>query len=291
MELVHRPRSVFDDAAEEFIRTRRSPKTQEVYRSDLQKWRTFCDHYRVDPRFATLAQARLYRDGLITTYAPSSVRRMLAVLASIYDILFRTGVVTANPFFAKVLPRPEASTTGTTEIIPNEVAVAMIAAAERSPRDTAILRLLYDVGLRRASIATARRRHLQGNQLTVTVKGGRTEVAALPAVTLAAVQAWLAVAPPSTFLFPARGPQDASMHEGTINKIVSRYAAAVGHRFHPHCFRVAFITEAYDAGLPDRQVQGAVHHRDPKTTQRYDRHARGGDVAEVITARRRKETK
>jgi integrase len=39
----------------------------------------------------------------------------------------------------------------------------------------------------------------------------------------------------------------------------------------PHTLRHAFITAAFDAGVPLRDVQEAASHADPRTTMRYDR--------------------
>jgi integrase/recombinase XerD len=40
----------------------------------------------------------------------------------------------------------------------------------------------------------------------------------------------------------------------------------------PHDLRRTAITRAYDLGMNDRQVQAMSGHRDPRSTQRYDRH-------------------
>lgn len=56
---------------------------------------------------------------------------------------------------------------------------------------------------------------------------------------------------------------------------------------HPHQFRATFITEALDAGVPLHEVQAAVHHADPRTTQRYDRGARGAGVTAALEKFRR----
>ena len=56
-------------------------------------------------------------------------------------------------------------------------------------------------------------------------------------------------------------------------RIVRRVArrAGIGKRVGPHTLRHAFITAAFDAGVPLRDVQEAASHADPRTTMRYDR--------------------
>jgi integrase len=125
----------------------------------------------------------------------------------------------------------------------------------------------------------------------VQVKGSGGEEqkeAALPTETAAAVSAWLEVAPQSQWVFPARrgrGHIDLS----TINKAVTRRAKEVGAvHVHPHRFRAAFITSAFDRGSHWRDIQASVHHEDPRSTQRYDRGQRGGGVAEAVMEYRNK---
>jgi integrase/recombinase XerD len=39
----------------------------------------------------------------------------------------------------------------------------------------------------------------------------------------------------------------------------------------PHALRHGFITDGLDAGVPLHEMQDAAGHRDPRTTQRYNR--------------------
>jgi integrase len=56
-------------------------------------------------------------------------------------------------------------------------------------------------------------------------------------------------------------------------RIVRRVArrAGITKSVSPHTLRHAFITAAFDAGVPLRDVQEAASHADPRTTMRYDR--------------------
>src|SRR4029077_9696329 len=55
---------------------------------------------------------------------------------------------------------------------------------------------------------------------------------------------------------------------------MARRRAGITKPVGPHTLRHAFITAAFDAGVPLRDVQEAASHSDPRTTMRYDR-ARG----------------
>lgn len=59
-----------------------------------------------------------------------------------------------------------------------------------------------------------------------------------------------------------------------VARIVARLARAAGldhpSTVRPHSLRRTFVTLARAAGVPREDVQEAVDHRDPRTTQRYD---------------------
>lgn len=272
-------------AAAALIGAKLSPYTRKAYARELEAWVRFCAGAGADPANPTLNHATAYRTLLLAQGAPTSARRALAALSSIYGDLVDHGVARVNPFYGRTLDWPKAPESGTTVAVTPEQAEQMLELAAAEPRDFAILRLLHDLGLRRGSIITLERAALvrRGRELwaRVTLKGhGPTEVRLRPE-TEAAVAAWLRVAPASTFVFP--GTQDGHLHESNVNAIVARYAKAIGEpKLHPHSFRAAFVTAAYDSGLPEAEIQASVHHRDARTTKRYDRGRRGVGVADAV---------
>ncbi len=60
-----------------------------------------------------------------------------------------------------------------------------------------------------------------------------------------------------------------------VNRLVKR--ARIDKRISPHSLRHSFVTAAFDAGVPLRDVQEAASHADPRTTRRYDRARRSLD--------------
>jgi len=209
-------------------------------------------------------------------------------MSAIYRALLAARAVRVNPFHPAVLSWPPANALPKTQLVSDANAQAMIADAHSDPdaargaRDTAILQLLWDTGLRRASVARVLRATYRNGALRAIVKGAKEVEIALPAASITAVDRWLVAAPPGPYLFPGpKGP----INVATINKIVKQRASAVGAgHVHPHCFRAAFVTAGYDAGLPEHEIQASVHHSDPKTTRRYDRHTRGGAVPSAVAA-------
>jgi integrase len=198
--------------------------------------------------------------------------------------------VQRNPFDSALLPRPVLSREGKTQLVSDADAAALLRVAANDPspdgrRDTAVLRLLYDTGMRRESVALLRRGDLRDGHAWITVKGedDKEPVALLPR-TEEAIAAWLHVAPPSPFVFPGpKGPVAMTK----INKIITSRCVEAGiAHVHPHCFRAAFITAAYDNKMYERDIQKAVHHRKAETTRRYDRGQRGDQIAAVIAKSR-----
>jgi site-specific recombinase XerD len=286
--------SDFERAAREHAASRGAKGTRALYSADLTTWLAFCDAQSFDPARPTRAAVIAYRDKLQASVADATVRRTLAALSSMYDnALDDEGkpVASWNPF--RKLPRPAAVTHGLTESVTDEAAQAVIAEAEKDSsyfgvRDAALIRLLYDTGLRVSSVVALKRTSLfrRGTQLLlrVVVKGGKQKEVEIPDEAAEALDRWLYIASDSEFVFPARGGKGAFATKA-VNKRLDVYAkaAGVGH-VHPHQFRAAYITSALDAGVPLNEVRASVHHEDPKTTLRYDRKERGAGVTAAVSA-------
>lgn len=286
--LVVSPFESFERAAYALIDAKRSENTRKAYRADLKRWIAFCAEGHVNPHGPSIMDTTLFRGHLLATMAEDSARRGIASLSSIYKMLLAGRVANANPFHPAVLAWPAANTIPRTQLVSDATATAMIKHAEqdRRPvgaRDAAILNLLYDTGLRRESVATILRANYRRPTLLATVKGGGKGDIDLPASSTAALDHWLRVAPPdSVYVFPGVAAGE-HINVATINKLVNQRAKAVGAaHVHPHCFRAAFVTAGYDAELPEYEIQAGVHHKDSKTTRRYDRGARGSSTATKI---------
>lgn len=290
--LVHQPRGGeigprlhlgFERAAQAVIAAKRSPHTKAAYRRALAKWLAFCEAEGVNPGMPTLEDVTEWRDALEARYANESSRLHVAAMSSVYRTLHRGKAVPTNLFHPGMLAWPPANTLGATKAVTDEDANKMLDAAAANPRDFALLRLLYDTGLRRSSVAAIQRETFDAKRgiVRAVVKGSKDVELDLPDNAHEAVKQWLRFAPESPHLFPGR--RGRHINVATINKLVRIYADKVGAiGVHPHAFRAAYITAAYDAGLPEHEIQAAAHHSDPKITRRYDRGARGKKVAKAV---------
>jgi integrase/recombinase XerD len=298
------PMSSFVEDASGWISLRRSEHTRTSYARDLALWVRHRKEEGADPEELTeLTVAGFVRwmerahfmvgDKEEVGYAPLSQRRTLSSLAAMFAAK-RPGQ--GNPFALKNL-WPAIENFDPTEAVSDSDARLIIAAAAgrgRTPeRDGAILHVLRSTGMRRVSVASVLRRGVlaRGGVMSLRhiLKGGEQVESELSEEAAEAVAAWLNVAPKSEWLFCALNGD--ALSPQAITSIVAAASKSAGIHVHPHQFRAAAITEALDAGIPLERVRAFVHHKDIRSTLRYDRGARGAGVAaEVASFRAKKRT-
>lgn len=192
--------------------------------------------------------------------------------------------------------------------VPRETFLAMLRALEaeaaaaleeekpgdflRALRDTCVLRLWHDMGLRRASVrrldmedVDLRRRvlrvHLKG-------KGDETKDKPVPGPTRAVIKAYLEArgrSPGPLFFSLSNRTYGSRLGDTGYNKILTRIADLAGvERPHPHKFRHTAITRALDKGASIRDVQSFSDHADVRTVMLYDdrRGVTSRKVAELV---------
>ena len=290
----------FERAARAHIASRGAPGTRELYTADLARWLVHCELDGVDPDNPTLEAATKFRDNLKRLksdklLSPQAVRQVLSALSSMYNA---AGLV--NVFNSKRLTRPEADDVALTKEFSTEEARALISAAEAEVssvgiRDAAIFTILYEVGMRISSTLAMRRERIlrRNGSLFVLVKSKKKGMveAVLPEASMKALEKWLAIAPASEFVFPDRSKAK-PVATRVISKRLNYYnlTAKVEHP-HLHRFRASFATESFDAGIPLHEVQAAMHHANPGTTQRYDRGVRGTGVTTALAEFRKNKGK
>ena len=164
----------------------------------------------------------------------------------------------------------------------------------KSSRDRAILRCLFDLGLRRAEVLRLDLEDLDRDAGTVAVLGkGRSEKVqlTLPPETRNALEAWIAArgtAPGPLFWSMNRAKRGQARLSGIgLYGVVRDLGRKVGLRVWPHGLRHAAITEALDlTGGNVRAVQRFSRHRDVRILERYDDNRRdlAGEVARQVAA-------
>lgn len=156
----------------------------------------------------------------------------------------------------------------------------------KATRDLALLRVLYDLGLRRAEVVGLDLEHLDRSASTILVLGkGRSQRVslALPPQTKAAIEAWVAlrgtVAGPLFKNFDRAGKGERLTGNG-LYRLVRGYGLG-----RVHGLRHLSLTTALDlTGGDVRRVQRFSRHKDVRVLTVYDdaRVDLGGEVAKLV---------
>lgn len=282
----------------------RTARTLEAYRQDLVDFARFAGAETSEAAVRRLleaglgpanAQAHAYRADLLARgLAPATVNRRLAALRSIVKLARTLGLVPWTLEVPSVKSQAYRDTKG-----PGRVGVrSLLDELERRPdakatRDRALVRLLYDLGLRRGEAVSLDLVDLDLQAGTVSILGkGRKEreTLTLPDPTKAALEAWVAVRGPEAgplFVNFDRAGKGSRLTGRSVARVLAALGDAVGLTVRPHGLRHAGITEALDATHGDvRAVQRFSRHRDLRVLTRYDDNRRdlGGEVARLVAA-------
>lgn len=160
-----------------------------------------------------------------------------------------------------------------------------LAAAEGLPapirdRDRALATLLAFTGLRIGAALAANIEAIseERGHLTLTTIGKNRKIMAVPIVPRVRRSLYLYIGERThgpLFL----GQSGKRLDRAVAYRRMARLAklAGIDKKIGNHSLRRSFITDALDAGVPLRDVQVSVHHKDSRTTSRYDQQRRSLD--------------
>lgn len=157
-------------------------------------------------------------------------------------------------------------------------------------RDVAILRLLFDLGLRANEACNLELQHvdLVARSIEVLGKGDLERIRlTLPKPTVEALRDWVCVRgtwPGPLFVSVSNNNSSGGIDRQTIYRLIRRAGEGVGVKTHPHAIRHLAITTLANADEPLLSVQQFARHANPATTIRYIDNARdiGGKAAEKL---------
>lgn len=286
----------------------KSQITRDGYRDDLKHFAAFLDVRGVDEAATLLlsrghgpanALAISYKSSMLDPgrkpkpLAPATVCRRLAAVRSLVDFANTIGLVPWTLRVKNPESQPYRDTTGP---MIEEIQKLLDKAGERNDatgrRDVAIIRLGFDLALRRAEIAKIDVEHVdpQKSRVSILGKGRREPVwVALPPETLDAVNAWLDArgrGPGPLFTnFDHRPSKRGRRLSGcAIRKIVTEIGEAAGVDVTVHGLRHSSITVALEQSGDLRRAQAHSRHRSLRALQVYDDNRRnlGGEAAAEI---------
>ena len=257
-----------------------SPHTLKAYGTDLSQFAAFAereaeavdvgevDHFLVRRFLASL-------EGV----APSTAGRKLSALRSLFDSLVREDRLASNP--ARRVRSPKVPRDLPTFLTADEAARLLDGRPEADTplgiRDTAILELLYGVGLRVAELVALDVGQVRTDHplLRVTGKGRKEREVPLGPPAREALDRYLRVrgrlareGGEGALFLNARGGR---LGDRSIRRIVKRegLVASLLKDLHPHALRHSFATHLLEGGADLRSIQELLGHASLATTQRY----------------------
>jgi len=297
------------DLIRAFLRGR-NQKTIEAYRQDLTDFADFLEAGSIDEAAKILlsrgpGQANLlalrYKTSLIDRgLQAATVNRRLAALRSLVKLARTLGMTLYTLQVENMKSQPYRDTRGPGR----EGYRAMLDQAgkqkdHKAIRDTAILHLLYDLGLRRGEVVSLQVIDLDLSTGTLMILGkGRTqkETLTLPNETKKALADWLEIRQSIMenrvdpgYLFinfdPAKSAE--GLTGDGLYKIVRALGDKAGIKARPHGLRHSAITQALDLTQGNiRAVAKFSRHRNIQVLTCYDdnRQDLGGGVAAMVAA-------
>jgi integrase/recombinase XerC len=283
----------------------RKADTIKAYRADLEDFQAFAQAASLSEAAQRLmascpgdanAQALSYKAHLLERgLSAATVNRRLAALRSLVKLGRTLGLVTWTLEVEGMKSETYRDTKGPGRAGFRDMLDALAKRQDaKGIRDRAILRCLFDLGLRRAEVIRLDMDDFNPEAATVAVLGkGRTEKVSLtlPPETHAAIVAWLAIrggdpGPLFRSMDPAK-KGDGRLSGMGLYLAVRGAGEMVGIKTRPHGLRHAAITEALDVTRGNiRAVQKFSRHRDVRVLERYDdnRLDLAGEVARQVAA-------
>lgn len=173
-----------------------------------------------------------------------------------------------------------------------ETARLIETAREWAPRSYALVTLLYLSGARvdeLLSLDAGQLGYDRGHRtLPLTQKGGKRRPAPVPPLALEALLAYLGGREDGPLFVTGSGRRWSQPEVWKHLRVLARRAGLPqAASIKPHTLRHQFITDNLANGVPLQDVQDAVSHSDPRTTQRYNRRRRqlDGHPAYTLAAR------
>ncbi len=273
-----------------------SERTVDAYRDDLARLADFCggslDGLLAGGSLAGNRTVAEFRKQMIADgRAAATINRRLSAIRSLISMARALGLVDWSIAIPGVKAVPYRDTRGPgAEELAALFATARARTDAKGIRDLAIVRLLFDLGLRREEVVELDVDHIADGVVWVRGKGRHDrEPLTLPAVTAGAIADWIQIRGDNAG--PLFQPLDNGADAGArltasgLYKMIRALGKKAGVKVRPHGLRHAAITTALDLTNGDvRAVQKFSRHAKVDTVIRYDdnRQDLAGAVADQV---------
>jgi integrase/recombinase XerD len=250
--------------------------TRRAYAADLRHWFGFCGREGINPLSPQRAQVDAYARVLeeVDQRTPATIARRLTALAGFYGYLVDEAGLEANPV-AKV-KRPKVGEDSVSTGLSKEELNVLLSHVADDRRSSALLHLLAFNGLRISEALGADVEDLAVERshqvLRITRKGGTKATVPLAPRTSSVLQAYLGGRTEGPLFTTSTGGRwDRAEVWRKLRGVAAEAVPSKADTIHPHDLRHTFVTLSLDAGIPLHEVQDAAGHKDPRTTQSYNR--------------------
>jgi integrase/recombinase XerD len=243
----------------------RPESTVHAYSRDVS---ALLEHAGKPLREITLADLQSFADTLAGE--PSSRKRTLSAVKSVFTFAHRLGFIPFNVGAALSLPKVEQRLAE--RILTESEVHAMIALTPRQ-RDALLLKLLYASAARVSELSALTWRNVQpageAGQVTLYGKGGKTRAVRLSPALWAELSAWRNGAAAGEPVFASQ--KGGALDESQVHRIVRAAArrAGIAGNVSPHFLRHSHASHALQRGASLALVRDTLGHASASTTNAY----------------------
>lgn len=266
-------------SAEAFLRSlvgkNRSAQTLRAYRSDLGQfltWLAETNDVARHPGQITRADIEAYLTDLgHQGLSGVSRARKLAAIRGYFAFLVNHEVIPRSPAAGVDAPRRERRQRPYPR---SEEYNQLLSLAGAKPRDYAMLQVFLQTGVRVSELVNLTLDDIDLAGRMLTVRGGKgmaDREIELEKRACAALKTWLAARPRSFSDHLFLNYKGEPLSERSVRRLVADYTAHAGlaKKVSPHTLRRTFATAKHRRGVPLRQVQEWLGHKNVNTTQIY----------------------
>jgi integrase/recombinase XerD len=240
-------------------------QTARAYRREVQ---ALLDYTHKSVQDITIFDMQAYETEYLTGLADTSHKRAISAWRSFWRWLVRAGMLQVNP--AVLLRAPKINETIADRYLTPDQVERVIGQA-KSPRDTAIMELMYYGGLRVSEVVALTWQDIRIQEdgsavLSIMGKGHHLRRVSIDAEMLATLQAIRQDGNDCVFI--SRKGKDC-MTTTQAQRIVVDAGRAVGIDCSPHYFRHAHTSHALEQGVNIADVRDELGHSNISTTNKY----------------------